>query len=295
MSEAVSPATKRPYGVKMVCSVLGWSRSSFYSCRTQKVRLASRRGPKPKFSDAELLEFINKDLSRTPVPGEGHRKVCARLRVLDGVRVSRKRVLRIMRDNKLLSPFRGRQRRIKTHEGRIVTEAPNVMWAVDGSQILTINDGHVWLFVAVEHFNSECLGWHVSKPGTRIQALEPVSMGLTEVFGGVGPDVARGLELRMDHGSQYLSNHFQNQIKFWGIAPSFAFVSQPQTNGVVERFFRTLKEQIIYGRIFTDINQVREAVAGFIETYNNYYWRLERSGFMSPVEYRHHQLTRQAA
>ena len=220
--------------------------------------------------------------------------MCARLRVIDGVRVSRKRVLRVMRDNKLLSPFRGRQRQIKTHEGRIVTEAPNVMWAVDGSQILTINDGHVWLFVAVEHFNSECVGWHVSKPGTRIQALEPVSMGLTEVFGGVGPDVARGLELRMDHGSQYLSNHFQNQIKFWGIAPSFAFVSQPQTNGVVERFFRTLKEQIIHGRIFTDINQVREAVAGFIEIYNNY-WRLERLGFMSPVEYRHHQLTRQAA
>jgi len=294
MSEAVSPATKRPYGVKMVCSILGWSRSSFYSCRTQKVRPASRRGPKPKFSDAELLEFINKDLSRTPFKGEGHRKVCARLRVLDGVRVSRKRVLRIMRDNKLLSPFRGRQRQIKTHEGRIVTEAPNVMWAVDGSQILTINDGHVWLFVAVEHFNSECVGWHVSKPGTRIQALEPVSMGLTEVFGGVGPDVARGLELRMDHGSQYLSNHFQNQIKFWGIAPSFAFVSQPQTNGVVERFFRTLKEQIIHGRIFTDINQVRDAVAGFVQTYNNY-WRLERLGFMSPVEYRHHQLTRQAA
>ena len=132
------------------------------------------------------------------------------------------------------------------------------------------NDGHVWLFVAVEHFNSECVGWHVSKPGIRIQALEPVAMGLTEVLGGVGPDVARGLELRMDHGSPYLSNHFQNQIKFWGIAPSFAFVSQPQTNGVVERFFRTLKEQIIHGRIFTDINQVREAVAGFIETYNNY-------------------------
>ena len=79
MSEAVSPATKRPYGVKMVCSILGWSRSSFYSCRTQKVRPASRRGPKPKFSDAAVLEFINKDLCRTPFKGEGHRKVSARL------------------------------------------------------------------------------------------------------------------------------------------------------------------------------------------------------------------------
>jgi putative transposase len=100
-------------------------------------------------------------------------------------------------------------------------------------------------------------------------------MGLTEVFGGVGSDVARGLELRMDIGSQYLSNHFQGQIKFWGIPASFAFVSQAQTNGVAERFFRTLKEQIIHGRIFTDINQVSEAVAGLVETCNNH-WRLER-------------------
>jgi putative transposase len=56
-----------------------------------------------------------------------------------------------------------------------MTEVPNVMWAVDGSQMLTINDRHVWLFVAVEHFNSECVGWHVSKPETRIQALEPAA------------------------------------------------------------------------------------------------------------------------
>jgi putative transposase len=100
-------------------------------------------------------------------------------------------------------------------------------------------------------------------------------MGLTEVFGAVGPDVARGLELRMDIGSQYLSNHFQHQIKFWGIAASFALVSEAQTDGVAERFFRALKEQIIHGRIFTDINQVREAVAGLVETCNNH-WRLER-------------------
>ena len=55
------------------------------------------------------------------------------------------------------------------------------------------------------------------------------------------PPVRRGgLALRMDHGSQYLSDHFTNQIKFWGIQPSYAFVEQPQTNGVAERFNRTL-------------------------------------------------------
>ena len=49
----------------------------------------------------------------------------------------------------------------------MVTEAPECRGQLIRSQILTINDGHVWLFVAVEHFNSECVGWHVSKPGTK--------------------------------------------------------------------------------------------------------------------------------
>ena len=62
----------------------------------------------------------------------------------------------------------------------------------------------------------------------------------------------------MEHGSQYLSDHFTNQIKFWGIQPSYAFVEQPQTNGVAERFNRTLKEQIMHGRIWS---QHRERLA----------------------------------
>jgi transposase InsO family protein len=51
--------------------------------------------------------------------------------------------------------------------------------------------------------------------------------------------------LRMDHGSQYTSDDFRNQLKFWGDTASFAFVAEPQTNGVAERFNRTLKEQAI--------------------------------------------------
>ena len=67
-----------------------------------------------------------------------------------------------------------------------------------------------------------------------------------------------------DHGSQYLSDHFTNQIKFWGIQPSYAFVAEPQTNGVAERFNRTLKEQIIHGRIYRNIAELRDAVRDFV-------------------------------
>jgi putative transposase len=78
-------------------------------------------------------------------------------------------------------------------------------------------------------------------------------MGVQRIFGSAAADSARGLQLRMDHGSQYISDHFINQVRFWGIAPSFAFVEEPQTNGVAERFNRTLKEQAIDGRIFKNV------------------------------------------
>ena len=46
------------------------------------------------------------------------------------------------------------------------------------------------------------------------------------------------------------------QIRFWGVAPSFAFVAEPETNGVIERFFRTFKEQVVHGRIYQTIDEV---------------------------------------
>ena len=142
------------------------------------------------------------------------------------------------------------------------------MWGTDGVRVFTVDDGWGWIFTAVEHWNAECVGWHVCKRGDRFAALQPISMGLAGLYGSTAAGAARGLALRMDHGSQYLSDHFTNQIKFWGIQPSYAFVAEPQTNGVAERFNRTLKEQIIHGRIYRNIAELRDAVRDFVELYN---------------------------
>lgn len=72
-------------------------------------------------------------------------------------------------------------------------------------------------------------------------------MALTGIHDSVQPDVARGLALRLDHGSQDIADHFQNQSRYWAIAPSFAFVEELQTNGVAERIVRTPKERAMYG------------------------------------------------
>jgi putative transposase len=84
-----------------------------------------------------------------------------------------------------------------------------------------------------------------------------------------------------------MSEPFQNQLRFFGMAPSFAFVREPETNGVAERFIRTLKEQIVFGRIDTDIEDVRTAVRIDFDRYNQH-WLLEKNGYRSPAETRRH-------
>lgn len=82
-----------------------------------------------------------------------------------------------------------------------------------------------------------------------------------------------------------LSDHFVHQLRFWGITPSFAFVAEPETNGVAERFIRTLKEQAIYGRIFRTAAEVGAAVEEFVRHYNAQ-WLVEKNGFRSPAQAR---------
>jgi putative transposase len=286
MAGATSPATGRRYGVARVCRVWGVARSSSGAraagAAARGRRAPGRRGPKPAISDADLLAAIRADLARSPWSGEGHRKVWARLRVLDGLRVARKRVLRLMRENALLSPHRARPRPQEAHDRKIVTEAPNVMWAIDATQIATVDDGKVWLFGVAEHWNAELVGWHVTRHGTRAEALQAMSMAVSEQFGHLGRDAARGLALRHDHGSAFMSDDFQRQVKAWGMTPSHAFVAQPETNGVIERLFRTFKEQVVYGRIFRSIEEVRDAVRGFVARYNTE-WLVEKNGHVSPA------------
>ena len=299
MSETTSAATGRCFGIQRVCQVWERSRSALYArrARAHHHRLGAgpaRRGPVPRQSDAQLLAAIRTDLARSPFHGEGHRKVHARLRILDGIRVTRTRVLRVMRAHELLSPHRGRQGAAKTHDGRVITQAPNVMWGTDGVRVFTLDDGWGWIFAAVEHWNAECVGWHVCKVGSRFAALDPIAHGLERLYGSLDADVARGLALRMDHGSQYLSDHFLKQIRYWGVHPSFGFVEEPETNGVAERWPRTLKEQAIHGRIFQNLEAVRAAVADFVERYNQT-WRLEKLGYQTPIEAREEYVLRQTA
>ena len=146
-----------------------------------------------------------------------------------------------MRENGLLAPHRVGRTEAKPHDGTIITDKVNEMWGTDMTQTITIREGRANVFVAVEHANSEVIGIHASRSANRFEALEPVRQGVHRCFGAIAPGVARGLKLRHDHGSNYMSGDFQDEIECLGIEASPSFVREPEGNGVAERFIRNLK------------------------------------------------------
>ena len=87
-------------------------------------------------------------------------------------------------------------------------------------------------------------------------------------FGSIAPGVARGLKLRHDHGSNYMSGDFQDEIKCLGIEASPSFVREPEGNGVAERFIRTLKENLLWVRTYKTIEELRAELVAFARRYN---------------------------
>lgn len=292
MSVSISPSTGRAYGMKRVCDVWEFPRSSVYHERKRRKTEPARnkRGPAPKMTDQDLLDVIRLVIGTSKFTGEGHRKVCARLKRMHGIYVGRNRILRLMREAQLLSPHRVRQGKAKTHDGRIVTDAPNDMWATDAVKIWTEEDGWVWYFGVTDHWNSECLGWHVTKKGDRYAAMEALRQAVRNGCGSLIPGIARGISLRPDHGSAFTAVEYRNEAKFWGFGFSYSLVGEPETNGVEERFHRTMKEQCIHGRIFKNVREVRESIKLFIDDYNSD-WLLEKLGYRSPKEARQNWMT----
>ncbi len=287
MSRAHSISTRRAYGVQRTCRVWNRPRSSVYAKR-QAARLPAplrRRGPVGAAPDAVLVAHIRRVLEASPFHGEGYRKVWAKLRV-EGIRTSKERVRRLMREHGLQAPHRvGHRHGPKAHDGTITTEAPDVMWGTDMTATVTVAEGSAFVFVAVDHCTTECIGLHAAKSGSRFEALEPIRQGVRERFGGIGKDVARGLRLRHDHGSNYLADDFQQEVDFFGIESSPSFVREPEGNGVAERFIRTLKENFLWVRSFETIEELRLALLEFKQTYNEQ-WMLEKFDYRSPAQAR---------
>lgn len=291
MSAALSPGTGRRYGLLLVSRIWAVSRATVYRYRRRAQELPPARkrpGPIGPMTDSALVTAIKQLLKISPFHGEGYRKVWARLR-FEGIRSSRRRVLRLMREHGLLAHQRlGKPRGSKAHDGTIITERVDEMWGTDMTAVMT-GEGQAAVFIAVDHCSAECTGIHASWNANRFEALEPVKQGVRERFGAFAEKITTGLKLRHDHGSQYVSHDFQREIAFLGLKSSPAFVREPECNGCAERFIRTLKENLLWIRHFETIEELRQALHDFKETYNQT-WIIQRHGYQTPAQVRANQI-----
>jgi transposase InsO family protein len=281
----------------MVCEVYGVARSTV-NARLRRLREpsivpAKKRGPKTERSDEEVLEAIREVLAQSPFLSEGHRKVRARLR-MRGMRVGKNRVLRLMRENALLAPVRRKHPHgDRSHSGTIITGRPDELWGTDATRFYTQEDGWCWFFGAIDHCVQDIVGWHVAKVGDRWAALEPIRQGVRTHLGGFAAKIALGLGLRHDWAPQYTARQFAAELRWLGIRSTPAYVGEPECNGLIERFMRTLKEECLYVHDIKNLEEAREIIGKFIAAYNQE-WLIERHGHRTPAEMRR-QLTLQAA
>jgi putative transposase len=278
-----SPSTGRSYPLTMICEVYRLPRSTVYARRERTVDQVSpkKRGPRTKWSDGEILAGIRRVLSESSFHGEGHRKVRVRLRPY-GMRVGKNRVLRIMRENNLLVPTRRRGNHgDRAHAGRIKTDHPNEMWGADATRFYTRRDGWCWFFGAIDHCAEDIVGWHVSKRGDRWAALVPIQQGIRTHYRDYSRKVALGLGLRHDWGSQYTAHQFLGELRWLGIHSTPSYVGEPECNGIMERWMRTLKEECLYLHDFESLEEAREIIGEFIKRYNAE-WLLERHDYLTP-------------
>jgi hypothetical protein len=161
VGRSVSPSTGQRYGLARVCRLWDLPRSTVYLQRHQRAipieqrPEPSRRGPLGAGSDEQLIGYIRRILTESPFHGEGYRKVWAKLRY-QGIRTSKERVRRLMREHGLQAPQRvGHRHGPKAHDGTILTERPDEMWGTDMTTTVTTGEGQVCVFVAVDHCTAE--------------------------------------------------------------------------------------------------------------------------------------------
>ncbi|WP_257463580.1 IS3 family transposase [Archangium lipolyticum] len=273
-------AEKAHFPVDFMCEQLGVSRSGYYAW---KERPESERD-KADRALAEVVTRIHRDSRGT----YGSPRVHAELRA-QGQRVSRKRVARLMNEQGIAA--RKRRRFVRTTDSRhnqpvapnilernFSPGQPNSTWATD---ITYVGTGQGWLYLAVvmDLFSRKVVGWSMSEHIDRHLVLNALDMALK------GRQPPQGLLHHSDRGSQYASTDYQQALAARGIQCSMSRKGNALDNAVVESFFSSLKQELVYTTDFATHEQARLALFEYIEVFYNRQRRHSSLGYVSPVDF----------
>ncbi len=273
-------AQKALFPVKFMCQQLGVSRSGYYAWRG---RPESAR----RVADRVLAEDVTR-VHHASRRTYGSPRVHAELRAR-GQRVSRKRVVRLMREQGLAA--RRRRRYVATTDSRhrqpvapnvlardFSPARPNTTWATDITYVGT-REGWLYLAVVLDLYSRRVVGWSMSDSIDRHLVLSALDMALE------GRHPPRGLVHHSDRGSQYASEDYRSALEARGIECSMSRKGNCWDNAVVESFFSTLKQELVYTTDFNTRAQARLALFEYIEAFYNRQRRHSTLGYVSPVQF----------
>jgi putative transposase len=274
-------AEKANYPISLMSRMLGVSRQAFHAWEW---RPPSQRA----LEDAFLTERI-REIHRGARGVYGARRIHAELRLGHQIRVSRKRVKRLMRETGIsgLVPRKRGRTTIRVPGVRVADDlvkrdfrpaAPNVLWVAD---ITYLRSWQAWLYLAAvqDTFSRTIVGWAMAEHMRSELVTDALQMALARRK----PEA--GVIHHSDQGSQYVSLAFGQKARDAGIAISMGSRGDCFDNAVAESFFATLKKELIRRRSWPDRRELQSAVFDYIETFYNRERRHSTLGYLSPREF----------
>jgi putative transposase len=237
----------------VVARVLQISRQAIY--RTPKPRRAPQRRP-PR---GEVEEAIVETAKQNPT--DGYRMVWALTRRKLGIAVNRKRVLRVMREQKLIQRRRREPRRRRPGFFRVTR--PDQLWHLDMTSVWVAEHGWCYLNAAIDCCTREIVGWSLE---LRCRADE--SIALIERAAAAQGIAAGQLVLGTDNGSAFTARRFKAVLSGLGIAHRRGGYRDPESQAFIESWFGKLKERLIWRSEFETLEQARAGIGAYVDGYH---------------------------
>lgn len=285
MKFAFIAAKEVAFPVVAMCRVLGVSRSGYYAS-------ANRPPSAHAKADGQLAVEIAAAHRRSR-RRYGSPRVHRALRK-KGIRVGKKRVERVMREKGIVARQKRRFRRTtdSKHASPIAPnvlardfepKAPNQAWAGDVTYIAT-DEGWAYLAVLLDLYSRRVVGWAMSTTNDTELALAALHRAVATRH-----VLPAGVVHHTDRGSPYASEDYRRALAVHAMTPSMSRTGDCWDNAVVESFFSTLKNELVYRTTFVDHAAARAALLQYIEGFYNRRRLHSALGYLSPVEYEKRQ------
>ena len=217
-------------------------------------------------------------------PSWGYRRVRAWLVRREGFRVSNKTVQKVMQARGWQVKQTNKTPRPRVKSSSSVAPRPNQRWAIDATSCWS-KTGWVGIVAVLDCCTREIVGVSVSERARAVEAEAALEQGCLEQFGLVYPGKEERPVLRSDNGKVFSSKRFVGRCKQYGLEQEFITPYTPEQNGMIERFFRSLKEECVWLNNFEDVQQAKETIQEWVTFYNEL--RPHQSlGYLSPNEFR---------